>query len=64
MKAVINICRRGEEKPIARYKARISVTEDSIKQGIDQSTKKHLADFLGLKAQANKLGLSSLDPKL
>ena len=63
MKAVISIYRRGEEKPIERYKARISVTEDSIKQGID-SFKKHLADFLGLKEQANKLGLGSFDPKL
>ena len=63
MKAIISIYRRGEEKPIERYKARISVTEDSIKQGID-SFKKYLADFLGLKEQANKLGLGSFDPKL
>ena len=63
MKAVISIYRRGEEKPIERYKVRISVTEDSIKQGID-NFKKHLADFLGLKEQANKLGLGSFDPKL
>ena len=35
VKAVFGIyrtCRRGEEKPIERYKARISVTEDSTKQ--------------------------------
>ena len=63
MKAVISIYRRGEEKPIERYKARISVTEDSIKQGID-NFKKHLTDILGLKEQANKLGLGSFDPKL
>ena len=63
MKDVISIYRRGEEKPIERYKARISVTEDSIKQGID-NFKKHLADFLGLKEQVNKLGLGSFDPKL
>ena len=63
MKAVISIYRRGEEKPIVRYKARISVSEDSIKQGID-NFKKHLADILGLKEQANKLGLGSFDPKL
>ena len=63
MKAVFSIYRRGEEKPIERYKARISVAEDSIKQGID-NFKKHLADFLGLKEQANKLGLGSFDPKL
>ena len=63
MKAVISIYRRGEEKPIERYKARISVTEDSIKQGID-NFKKHLADFLGLKEQVNKLGLGSFDIKL
>ena len=65
MKAVISIYRRGEEKPIERYKARISVTEDSTKQGID-NFKKHLADFLGLKdlEQANKLGLGSFDPNL
>ena len=63
MKAVISIYRRGEEKPIERYKARISVTEDSTKQGID-NFKKHVADFLGLKEQANKLGLGSFDPKL
>ena len=63
MKAVISTYRRGEEKPIERYKARISVTENSIKQGID-NFKKHLADFLGLKEQANKLGLGSFDPKL
>ena len=63
MKAVISIYRRGEEKPIERYKARISVTEDSIKQGID-NFKKHLADILGLKEQANKPGLGLFDPKL
>ena len=63
MKAVISIYRRGEEKPIERYKARISVTEDSTKQGID-NFKKHLADFLGLKEQANKIGLGSFAPKL
>ena len=63
MKAVISTYRTGEEKPIERYKARISVTEDSTKQGID-NFKKHLADFLGLKEQANKLGLGSFDPKL
>ena len=63
MKAVISIYRRGEEKLIERYKARISVTEDSIKQGID-NFKKHLADILGLKEQADKLGLGSFDPKL
>ena len=54
---------RGDEKPIERYKARISVTEDSTKQGID-NFKKHLADFLGLKEQASKLGLGSFDLKL
>ena len=32
VKAVIGIYRRGEEKPIEKYKARISVTEDSTKQ--------------------------------
>ena len=37
VKAVISIYRRGEEKPIERYKARISVTEDSTKQGIEKS---------------------------
>ena len=63
VKAVISIYRRGEEKPIERYKARISVTEDSTKQGID-NFKKHLADFLGLKEQASKLGLGSFDLKL
>ena len=66
VKAVISIYRRGEEKPIERYKARISVTEDNTKQGID-NFKKHLADFLGLKEQANKLvklGLGSFDLKL
>ena len=63
VKAVISIYRRGEEKPIERYKARISVTEDRTKQGID-NFKKHLADFLGLKEQANKLGLGSFDLKL
>ena len=63
VKAVISIYRRGEEKPIERYEARISVTEDSTKQGID-NFKKHLADFLGLKEQANKLGLGSVDLKL
>ena len=63
VKAVISIYRRGEEKPIERYKARISVIEDSTKQGID-NFKKHLADFLGLKEQANKLGLGSFDLKL
>ena len=44
-------------------KRAFSVTEDSIKQGID-NFKKHLADFLGLKEQVNKLGLGSFDPKL
>ena len=47
-------------------KRRISFTEDSTKQGID-NFKKHLADFLGLKElkeQANKLGLGSFDLKL
>ena len=63
VKAVIRMYRRGEEKPIERHKARISVTEDSTKQGID-SFEKHLADFLGLKEQASKLGLGSFDPKL
>ena len=63
VKAVISIYRRGEEKPIERYKARISVTEDSTKQGID-NLKKHLADFLGLKEQARKLGLGSFNLKL
>ena len=63
VKAVISIYRRGEQKPIKTYKARISVTEDSTKQGID-NFKKHLADFLGLKEQANKLGLGSFDLKL
>ena len=62
VKAVISIYRRGEEKPIERYKARISVTEDSTKQGID-NFKKHLADFLGLKEEASKLGLGSFDLK-
>ena len=64
MKALIIIYRRGEEKPIERYKACVSVTEDSTKQGINNLKKKHLADFLGLKEQANKLGLGSFDPKL
>ena len=41
----------------------ISVTEDSTKQGYE-NFKKHLADFLGLKEQASKLGLESFDPKL
>ena len=36
VKAVISIYRRGEEKTIERYKARISVTEDSTKQGIEK----------------------------
>ena len=63
VKAVISIYRRGEEKPIERYKARISVTADSTRQGID-NFKKHLADFLGLKEQASKLGLGSFDLKL
>ena len=62
MKAVISTYRRGEEKPIERYKARISVTEDSIK--VSTFLKKHLADILGLKQQANRLGLGSFDPKL
>ena len=53
----------GGGEPIERYKVRISVTEDSTKQGID-NFKKHLADFLGLKEQANKLGLGSFDLKL
>ena len=63
VKAVISIYRRGEEKQIDRCKARISVTEDSTKQDID-NFKKHLADFLGLKEQASKLGLGSFDLKL
>ena len=65
MKAVISIYRRGEEKPIERYKARISVTEESTKQGID-NFKKQLADFLGLKdlEQASKLGPGAFDPRL
>ena len=63
MKAVISIYRRGKEKSIERYKARISVTEDSTKQGND-NFKKHLAYFLGLKEQASKLGLGSFDLKL
>ena len=56
VKAVISIYRRGEEKPIERYKARISVTEDSTKQGID--------NFWDSKEQGNKLGLGSFDLKL
>ena len=65
VKAVISIYRRGEEKPIERYKACISVTEDSTKQGINNfKILKHLADFLGLKEQASKLGLGSFDLKL
>ena len=64
VKAVLSIYRRGEEKPIERYKARISVTEDSTKQGID-NFKKHLADIqLGLKEQVRKLGLGPFDLKL
>ena len=63
VKAVVSIYGTGEEKPIERYKARISVTGDSTKQGID-NFKKHLADFLGLKEQASKLGLRSFDLKL
>ena len=63
MKAVISIFRRRKQKPIERYKARISVTEDSTKQGID-NFKKHLTDFLGLKEQFRKLGLGSFDLKL
>ena len=63
VKVIISIYRIGEPKTIERYKARISVTEDSLKQGID-NFKKHLADFLGLKEQASKLGLGSFDPKL
>ena len=63
VKAVISIYGRGEEKPIERYKARISVTEDSTKQGID-NFKKHLADFLGLKEQASNFGLGSFGLKL
>ena len=61
--AVISIYRRGEPKTIEKYKARISVTVDSTKQGID-NLKKHLAYFLGLKEQASKLGLGSFNPKL
>ena len=63
MKAAVSIYRRGEEKPIERYKARISVTEDSTKQGIDNFIK-HLAHFLGLKEKASKLGLGSTDNKV
>ena len=43
--------------------AAISVTGDSTKQGYD-NFKKHLADFMGLKELASKLGLGSFDPKL
>ena len=35
-KAVISIYRRGEEKTIERYKARISINEDSTKQGMEK----------------------------
>ena len=52
MKAVVSIYRGREEKPIEGYKARISVTKDSTKQGIAILKKKHLADILGLKEQA------------
>ena len=59
VETVISIYRRGELKTIERYKARISATEDSTKQSID-NFKKLLADFLGLKEQARgKLGLGS-----
>ena len=63
VKAVNSIYRRGEKKPIERYKTRISVTDNSTRQGIDKF-KKRLADFLGLKEQASKLGLGSFDLKL
>ena len=63
VKADIRIYRKGEEKPIERYKACISVTEDNTKQGIDHF-KKHQADFLRLKEKASKLGLGSFDLKL
>ena len=57
---LISIYRRGEEKLIEKYKARISVTEHTTKQGID----KHLTDFPGLKEQPSKLDLGSFHPKL
>ena len=41
----------------------MSVSEGNSKQGIDHF-KKHLADLLGLKEQASKLGLGSFDLKL
>ena len=64
VKAVISIYRRGEENRLRDTKrALISVTEDSTKQGMD-NFKKHLADFLGLKEKASKLGLGSKDNKV
>ena len=63
VKSVVSIYRKGQEKPIERYKGRVSVSEENWKDGSD-NFKKHLAYFLGLKEQASKFGLGSFDLKL
>jgi len=54
VQVVISIYRRVREKWIKICKAHISVTADSMKQGID-NFKKHLADLFRLKEKAIKL---------
>ena len=63
VKSVVSIYRKGQEKPIERYKGRVSVSEENRKDGSD-NFKKHLADFLVHKEQASKFGLGSFDLKL
>jgi len=61
LKAEVSFYRKAEDKPIERYKTRVSTGEDQKRIA---SFKQHLTDFLGIKYLAKKFGLGSFQLKL
>lgn len=61
LKAVVSFYCKAEDKPIERYKTRVSIAEDQKNLG---NFKQRLINFLGLKDLSNKFGLGSFEPKL
>jgi len=57
LKAIVNLYRAGEEKPIERYKTRVKVAEENK---LFSSLQKNIIELLGLE-QAQKFGLGSFD---